>query len=203
MLTVLLRPWALGATVVPAIVAALTAAAPFPFVSAPSAQESGKTTTLPAGRQGRQKESSGIVAGVTAVENAAQLKQVSTTLSEHFNTPVERVAARLHRLRQLEGAGVYIEIRQAKLPVRIVLEPYSGDQVSFAANWVLKTPVAPQGAGNSGVAVFWVDRETQPEYQLRVPTYATHLTLVVNGREIASARQIRHAAGRVTFQASR
>lgn len=195
--------WALIAMVVPAVAAGAAAAAPALVVSAPSAHATGEAAALPAGHSGRETEASGIVAGVTAVENPAQLDRVSATLSELFNTPLERVTARLRRLRRLDGAGVYVEIRQAKLPVRVVLDPHSGDQVSLAANWVLKTPVTPQRAGTSGVAVFWVDRETQPEYLLQVPAHATRLTLVVNGREVASAQPIRHAEGRVTFLARR
>ena len=197
-----IRHWVLGAMIIPGAAVA-TAAEPFPLIGAPAARAPRAATPSHDQYSDSEKMRPGIVAGVTAVEDVAQMDQISTTISEHFNTPLQRVSARLRRLGNLEGAGVYVEIRQAKLPLRVVLEPYPGDQVSLAANWVLKTPVKPQGAGTSGVAVFWVDRETQSEYHLKAPAHASRLTLVVNGREIASAQQIRHGQGRVTFLATR
>lgn len=136
--------------------------------------------------------------GMAGVESEAQVGTVSDHLATVFGAPAAPVAARLRRMRAAPGAGLYLHVRQSA-PSRLVLVPAADDQVSIDVQAQLAVGVKSGGAGEGGVAVVWIKEGSLPEYRVKTPAAVTHLTLVVNGREVAGLRPVRLDRGEVSI----
>ena len=173
--------------------AAVAVVAPAAFASGEEISRSpSRETETSAVRASGTGIDNGTIVGVTDVGDAQKLEKVANYLAQAFKLPAGPIAGRLERLRTMPGNALYVQLEHLRGPARLVLTPTAGGRASLLVNGEMAVPV-PETTDKSGntVAVFWVERGREREYPLRIPASITHVTLVVNGREVVAAQPIR------------
>ncbi len=143
---------------------------------------------------------SNMIAGVTDVADANKLARTSDFLAKAFNTPAGPITTRLQRLRALSGNSAYVHLQHLGGPSTLVITPAAGDKASLLVNGEMALDM-PKSGQDKMVAVFWVERGREREYSLRLPASVTHLTVVVNGRQVAAAQPVGTRSRRLSLPA--
>jgi hypothetical protein len=133
----------------------------------------------------------GMISGGTDVRTPEKRTRVAEVLANTFSRGSAQIHGSLRELHGRPGNGMYFEVQQADgTRPSIVLEPEAGSIATLHVNGTMTVDLSGEVRGAEGaMAVFWVHSGTQPEYRLTIPPSVTHVTLVVNGRAIASAQR--------------
>lgn len=143
---------------------------------------------------------SNTIAGVTDVADANKLERTSNFLAKAFNTTAGPITNRLLRLRALPGNSAYVHLQHLGGPSTLVITPAAGSKASLLVNGEMALDM-PKSGPDRMVAVFWVERGREREYSLRLPASVTHLTVVVNGRQVAAAQPVGSRSRRLSLPA--
>lgn len=131
--------------------------------------------------------------------NEVGIQVAAKQLSDMAGGDDRDVARRLRHLQDRPGAGLYLQITSSSRPLTVVLQPSR----EGAARMSVGGGSLVWGGADSrvgGVGAFWVKDAPQREYVIQLPPAVTHATVVVSGREIATAYQIDPAGEPVTFR---